>query len=59
MKAQTDLRPSPIAGQWYPGHAESLSASVDAYIEAAVLPEIPGEIIAVIAKSPSEVYEPP
>jgi len=47
MKAQTDLRPSPIAGQWYPGQAESLATSVNGYIEAATLPVISGDIIAV------------
>jgi AmmeMemoRadiSam system protein B len=59
MKAQIDIRPSPIAGQWYPGHAESLADSVDAYIEAAILPEIPGEIIAVIAPHAGHRYSGP
>jgi MEMO1 family protein len=56
MKTQMDLRPSPIAGQWYPGQVERLSASVDAYIEAAVLPEISGEIVAVIAPHAGHRY---
>jgi len=59
MKAQMDLRPSPIAGQWYPGQAERLSASVDAYIEAATLPEISGEIIAVIVPHAGHRYSGP
>ena len=49
MKTQIDLRPSPIAGQWYPGKLENLLAGVNGYMDAATLPEIPGEIIAVIA----------
>ena len=49
MKTQIDLRPSPIAGQWYPGKSENLLAGVNGYMDAATLPEIPGEIIAVIA----------
>jgi len=59
MKAQMDLRPSPIAGQWYPGQAERLSASVDAYIEAATFPEISGEIIAVIVPHAGYRYSGP
>jgi AmmeMemoRadiSam system protein B len=59
MKAQMDLRPSPIAGQWYPGDPERLAASVDGYIEAAELPEIPGEIVAVIAPHAGHLYSGP
>jgi len=59
MKTQMDLRPSPIAGQWYPGQAENLAASVDGYIEAAVLPEIPGEVVAVIAPHAGHRYSGP
>jgi AmmeMemoRadiSam system protein B len=44
-----DLRPSPIAGDWYAGNAKKLAASVDDYLSAANLPEITGEVIAVIA----------
>jgi AmmeMemoRadiSam system protein B len=49
MKTQIDLRPSPIAGQWYPGKAENLLAGVNGYMDAATFSEIPGEVIAVIA----------
>ena len=59
MKAQTDLRPSPIAGQWYPGQAESLATSVNGYIEAATLPVISGDIIAVIAPHAGHRYSGP
>jgi len=59
MNAKTDLRPSPIAGQWYSGHAGSLAASIDAFIEAAVLPEITGEVIAVIAPHAGHRYSGP
>jgi len=59
MKAQIDLRPSPIAGQWYPGDPERLAASVDGYIEAAELPKISGEIIAVIAPHAGHLYSGP
>jgi AmmeMemoRadiSam system protein B len=59
MKAQMDLRPSPIVGQWYPGQPESLASSVDAYIEAAKLPEISGEIVALIAPHAGHRYSGP
>lgn len=59
MKAQIDLRPSPIAGQWYPGNPERLAASVDGFIEAAELPEISGEIVAVIAPHAGHMYSGP
>lgn len=59
MKTQTDLRPSPIAGQWYPGQAESLATSVNGYIEAATLPVISGDIIAVIAPHAGHRYSGP
>jgi AmmeMemoRadiSam system protein B len=44
-----DVRPSPIAGTWYPGQAEDLRASIARYLRDAVVPEIPGEVIGVIA----------
>jgi AmmeMemoRadiSam system protein B len=59
METQMDLRPSPIAGQWYPGQAERLAASVDGYIEAASLPELPGKILGVIAPHAGHRYSGP
>ena len=59
MKAQIDLRPSPIAGQWYPGQADNLATSVDGYMEAAALPEISGEVVAVIAPHAGYRYSGP
>jgi len=54
-----DTRPSPIAGRWYPGDARELISSVDAYIDAAQLPEIYGEVIAVMAPHAGHVYSGP
>jgi MEMO1 family protein len=51
-----DLRPSPIAGTWYAGNAKKLAASVDDFLAAAQLPEINGNIIAVIAPHAGHVY---
>ncbi len=51
-----DVRPSPIAGTWYEGNPHRLAASVDGYLDRAELPELPGEIIAVIAPHAGHRY---
>ena len=59
MKANVDIRPSPIAGQWYPGDPKRLSASVDQYIQEAKLPELDGEVVAIIAPHAGHIYSGP
>jgi hypothetical protein len=54
-----DVRPSPIAGQWYPGDARRLSSSVDGYIHAASLPDIEGQIIAAVVPHAGHIYSGP
>ncbi|NWF65032.1 MAG: AmmeMemoRadiSam system protein B [Chloroflexi bacterium] len=44
-----DLRPSPISGIWYPGAAKTLAASIDTFLAEALLPDLRGQVIAVIA----------
>jgi AmmeMemoRadiSam system protein B len=44
-----DLRPSPIAGTWYEGDPGALARSVDKYMDQARLPDLHGEVIAVVA----------
>jgi AmmeMemoRadiSam system protein B len=51
-----DVRPSPIAGKWYEADPELLARSVDAYLEEAQLPELDGEVIAVIAPHAGHLY---
>jgi len=51
-----DIRPSPISGTWYDGNPRKLAACVDEYLSAAELPEIKGNIIAVIAPHAGHVY---
>jgi len=51
-----DVRPSPIAGTWYEGNTKSLARSVDEYLNQARLPEINGEVIAVIAPHAGHRY---
>ncbi len=51
-----DLRPSPIAGQWYEGNRDSLARSVDDYLEDAQLPKLDGNVIALIAPHAGHIY---
>lgn len=51
-----DVRPSPIAGTWYPGNPKALSASIDKYLANAKLPDITGQAIAVIAPHAGHRY---
>jgi MEMO1 family protein len=59
MNANLDIRPSPIAGQWYPGDPQRLSASVDKYIHDAELPELAGEVVAIVAPHAGHLYSGP
>jgi AmmeMemoRadiSam system protein B len=59
MSANIDVRPSPIAGQWYPGDPEQLSRSVDRYIHDATLPKLNGEVIAIITPHAGHIYSGP
>lgn len=53
------LRPSPIAGTWYEGRPEDLARQVDEYLDRAELPEIPGQVLAVIAPHAGHRYSGP
>ena len=52
----TNLRPSPIAGQWYEGNPKALARKVDEYLTAAQLPALDGEVVAVIAPHAGHLY---
>ena len=56
MQTTPDLRPSPIAGTWYEGKPETLKRNIDAYIDNAELPDLPGDVIAVIAPHAGHRY---
>lgn len=51
-----DVRPSPIAGQWYEGNPKFLAQEMDDYLDHARLPELNGEVIAVIAPHAGHRY---
>ncbi len=59
MSKVYDVRPSPIAGQWYPSDSRRLANSVDRYMDDAKLPELPGEVVAVIAPHAGHLYSGP
>jgi hypothetical protein len=54
--ATNDIRPSPIAGRWYPGKAEQLQKSVDEYLASQAKATISGEVIGLIAPHAGHVY---
>jgi AmmeMemoRadiSam system protein B len=56
MNNISNLRPSPIAGTWYEGDPKILKQSVEAYLDNAELPDLPGEVIAVIAPHAGHRY---
>ncbi|RPJ24626.1 MAG: AmmeMemoRadiSam system protein B [Chloroflexi bacterium] len=51
-----DVRPSAIAGKWYEGDPKMLARLVDEYLDEAQLPELDGEVIAVIAPHAGHTY---
>jgi len=51
-----DIRPSPIAGTWYEADPTILARIVDGYLDDAQLPELDGEVIAVIAPHAGHQY---
>jgi AmmeMemoRadiSam system protein B len=56
MNALNDIRPSSIAGQWYPGDPARLADSVDRYLQNAKPLDIQGQVIGVIAPHAGHRY---
>ena len=59
MSKLTDIRPSPLAGRWYPANPDRLSESVDTFIRQAKTPPIPGEIIGLVSPHAGHIYSGP
>lgn len=59
MAPEQDVRPSPIAGQWYPAETNHLARSVDAYIAAAGDQGIEGQVVAIMAPHAGHRYSGP
>lgn len=56
MNAQKTVRPSPIAGTWYSANPGQLRHTVDAFIEDAEVPDLPGEVVALVAPHAGYIY---
>ncbi len=56
METAQDVRPSPIAGQWYAADPVQLAASVDKFIQNASLPEYEGQVIAIMTPHAGHIY---
>jgi len=52
----TDVRPSPIAGAWYEGDPQRLARAVDDYLDAANIPVLAGDVLAVISPHAGHIY---
>jgi len=52
----SSVRPSPIAGRWYPGDARILAKQVDEYLASAQLPSIKGEVIGAVVPHAGYMY---
>jgi AmmeMemoRadiSam system protein B len=59
MNSKLDIRPSPIAGQWYPGDPKQLSMSVDRYVHEAKLPKLDGEVVGIVTPHAGHIYSGP
>lgn len=51
-----DIRPSPIAGTWYPGDPDELRELIESFFQAAKAPQIQGEILGVIVPHAGMIY---
>ena len=56
IKPINTVRPSPIAGTWYSADPEELRRTVDGYLENATLPDLPGEVVALVAPHAGYLY---
>ncbi|PWH19866.1 MAG: AmmeMemoRadiSam system protein B [Anaerolineae bacterium] len=54
-----DVRPSPLAGRWYPANPQVLTQRIDEYLAAAIPPTIEGEIVGIIAPHAGHQYSGP
>lgn len=52
----TDIRPSPIAGAWYPGDPADLRAEVEGFLNRATAPTINGELLALVVPHAGLIY---
>jgi len=54
-----DIRPSPIAGAWYPGNPQKLRTSVEGYLAEADTPTLQGEVLGLVVPHAGHIYSGP
>jgi len=59
MSTISPARPSALAGTWYEANPQTLARAVDGYINQAALPDLPGEVIALVAPHAGHIYSGP
>jgi hypothetical protein len=59
LQPMLDIRPSPIAGKWYPGDPKSLTIAVDDFISRADIPAIDGRLVGILAPHAGHRYSGP
>lgn len=59
MSKIAEIRPSPIAGQWYTADPRRLATQVNRYMDEAQLPDLGGEVVAVMAPHAGHIYSGP
>ncbi|RMF49916.1 MAG: AmmeMemoRadiSam system protein B [Anaerolineae bacterium] len=59
MQVKDSVRPSPIAGQWYPGRADILRHDIEKYLQQAHLPALDGEVVGIMAPHAGYLYSGP
>lgn len=56
MNINNPVRPSPIAGSWYPSNPVLLSSEIKSYVDQAKLPHLPGEVVGLISPHAGYFY---
>lgn len=59
MNRITPVRPSPIAGNWYSSNPNELRETIQQYLDNAALPDLHGEIVALVAPHAGYQYSGP
>lgn len=59
MSPVSTIRPSAIAGTWYPGSAPALSRAIEGYLAGAPAVTMPGKILALVCPHAGHVYSGP
>lgn len=52
----SDVRPSPIAGQWYPGSPEQLRKGIEGYLDAVEVESLDGRVLGLVVPHAGHTY---